>query len=117
MSECENTIPGTDRICGQDSNSPWHIRFCSEECADRTSQRELAELGITPEMMKSALDGYYECKDMIDKRAPSEQSTGGYDPMQIEKRWQHFWSEIDPTKAGVNEESTDDEEPESRRLV
>jgi hypothetical protein len=68
VTNCEKIIPGTDRVCGQDSDIPWHIRFCSEECADRSNRAELAELGITPEMMKEALGGYYECKEMLDKQ-------------------------------------------------
>jgi len=69
MSNCENIIPGTDRVCGQDSDSPWHTRFCSEECADKTNEAELAELGITKTMMREALDGYFECKAMLDAKA------------------------------------------------
>lgn len=68
MSDCKNIVPGTDRICGADVDGPFHLRFCSEECADRVNAQELAELGITPELMAEALAGYYECKGMIDER-------------------------------------------------
>lgn len=68
MSECENIIAETGKICGSDVNGPFDQRFCSEECADRTNKQELDELGITPGMMKEALEGYYECKEMIDER-------------------------------------------------
>lgn len=68
MNDCENTIPETGKRCGSAVEGPFHIRFCSEECADRTNRMELQELGITPEMMKEALEGYYECKDMIEQR-------------------------------------------------
>lgn len=63
MDKCVKPVPGTDLYCGQK-----HGIYCSDECAKAIGQAELAELGITPEMMKEALDGYYECKDMIAKR-------------------------------------------------
>ena len=72
MAKCGNINPDTERVCGQDSDSPWHTRFCSEECEDRFNREELAEIGITPEMLKEALDGYYECKDMIDEAQPTD---------------------------------------------
>lgn len=68
MSECENIIEETGKRCGEDVTSPFHTRFCSQECADRTNQQELSELGITPDMMREALEGYYECKEMIEQR-------------------------------------------------
>jgi hypothetical protein len=68
MSDCKNIIPSTGKVCGADADSPFHQRFCSDECADRVNQRELEELGITPDLMKEALQGYYECKDMIEQR-------------------------------------------------
>ncbi len=68
MSDCENIIRETGLKCGADPNGPFHTRFCSNECADRMNKRELEELGITTEMMKLALEGYYECRDMIDRR-------------------------------------------------
>jgi hypothetical protein len=68
MNECDNIIPETGKTCGADVDGPFHIRFCSDECADRVNKQELAELGITQEMMKDALEGYYECKDMITQR-------------------------------------------------
>ena len=71
MVECENVVPSTGKRCGEDAIGPFHERFCSNECADRTNQRELAELGITPELMSKALEGYYECKDMIETRSAS----------------------------------------------
>lgn len=74
MSDCENIIEATGKVCGADVDGPFHQRFCSDECADRTNQAELAELGITVDMMKSALDGYYECKDMIESKAKTEPS-------------------------------------------
>lgn len=73
MSDCENIIESTGKVCGSDVDGPFHQRFCSDECADRTNRRELEELGITPDMLKDALDGYYECKEMIDGRGDAGQ--------------------------------------------
>jgi hypothetical protein len=68
--KCPNIIEATGMVCGEmPAGGPFHQRFCSEECADKNNARELAEIGITPEMMREALEGYYECKDMIEKRA------------------------------------------------
>lgn len=63
MDKCAKQVPGTDLQCGQK-----HGIYCSDECAKAIGQAELAELGITPEMMREALDGYYECKDIITRR-------------------------------------------------
>ena len=68
MDECTNTIEATGKPCGSDTDGPFDSRFCSEVCADRVNQKELAELGITPEMMKEAVDGYFECRAMIERR-------------------------------------------------
>ena len=65
---CTNPIPGTDRICGDEVDGPFQTRYCSKECAKRAGKAELEDLGITPEMMQEALDGYYECKEMIESR-------------------------------------------------
>lgn len=74
MSDCENIIPETGKVCGADPGGPFHSRFCSDECADRVNQSELAELGITREMMEEALAGYYECKEMIEAKDDSTAS-------------------------------------------
>jgi len=66
--QCQNIIESTGKRCGEDPGTPFDTRFCSEECADRVNAAELAELGITPDMMREALNGYFECKDMIKKR-------------------------------------------------
>lgn len=71
MSKCENIIPSTGKTCGDDPGGPFHTRFCSDECADRVNKAELAELGITREMMEEALEGYFECKAMIEARKES----------------------------------------------
>ena len=70
--KCTNIIPETERVCGSESDVPWHVRFCSEECGDRMNEAELAELGISPQMLKEALDGYYECKEMLDKKEATD---------------------------------------------
>lgn len=63
MDKCVKQVPGTELRCGQK-----HGVYCSDECAKAIGQAELAELGITPEMMKEALDGYYECRELIEHR-------------------------------------------------
>lgn len=66
MTSCENIIEATGKLCGADIDGSFDMRFCSEKCSEQKSRAELAELGITPEMMKEALDGYYECNAMLD---------------------------------------------------
>jgi hypothetical protein len=68
MPDCTNIIESTGKPCGSDTESPFHVRFCSDECADRVNSAELAELGLTPDVMREALNGYYECKEMIDQK-------------------------------------------------
>ena len=63
---CRNPVPEMDLTCGEEGSHELR-RYCSEECADREGKAELASLGITPEMMKDAMDGYYECREMIEK--------------------------------------------------
>ena len=64
---CSNVIQETGKVCGDNVDGPFHVRFCSEECADRTNKDELEALGITPAMMKDALAGYYECRNEIER--------------------------------------------------
>jgi hypothetical protein len=77
MDRCSKQVPGTDLRCGQN-----HGIYCSDECAEIVGRGELAELGITPEMMKEALDGYYECKDLITRRALSQPATPPQSPYE-----------------------------------
>lgn len=64
---CSNPVPLTDATCGDYCGALR--RYCSAECAQRCGNAELAELGITLEMMKEALNGYYECKRMIEEKS------------------------------------------------
>ena len=68
FNKCSKIITETGKICGDDINSPFHIRFCSEECIDRTNKAELENLGITPIMMKEALTDYYKCRGLIEQQ-------------------------------------------------
>jgi len=68
MTDCTNIIESTGKPCGSDVESPFHVRFCSDECADRGNAAELAELGFTPDVMKDALNSYYECKEEIEEK-------------------------------------------------
>lgn len=63
MTNCPNNVPGRGTPCGQERGF-----YCSDVCAQAAGSAELAELGITPEMMSEALAGYYECKEMIERR-------------------------------------------------
>lgn len=63
MEKCSKEIAGTDLRCGQRAGV-----YCSDECARLVGASELAELGITQEMLSEALAGYYECKKLIDHR-------------------------------------------------
>lgn len=63
MTNCKKPVPGKNLTCGQQSGY-----YCSDDCAAAAGRAELAELGITQEMLKGALEGYYECKDMIKRR-------------------------------------------------
>ena len=65
---CINIVESTGKPCGADTDGPFDARFCSDECADRINRAELAELGITPEMLKEALDDYYEVKGALEQR-------------------------------------------------
>lgn len=64
--QCPNSIEGTDVICGDEIDG--FRRYCSPACAEREGRAELESLGITPEMMKEALNDYYECKGIIEHR-------------------------------------------------
>ena len=66
MTKCTNTIADRGLTCGDEGPDSLR-RYCSDECADRGSKEELDVLGITSEMMKEAMLGYYECKDMIER--------------------------------------------------
>lgn len=73
--KCENIIEETGKLCGADDlGSPFHTRFCSTECEDRVNAAELAELGITPSMMREAVDTYNQIKDEIDRKLDAEDS-------------------------------------------
>ena len=74
MTKCTNISSRTGLACGAEGPDSLR-RYCSDECADRGSKEELDALGITSEMMKEAMLGYYECKDMIerDKGSTSEE--------------------------------------------
>jgi len=76
MSDCEQIIEATGKVCGADADGPFHIRFCSDECADRVNAAELAELGFTPESMAGALKDYYELKEELDQREASPEELG-----------------------------------------
>jgi hypothetical protein len=77
MTQCANPVQGTNLTCGDEGPDTLR-RYCSEECADREGKAELAAMGITPEMMKEAVGGYYECKEMIERR--EEGLTSGETP-------------------------------------
>jgi|3_EtaG_2_1085321.scaffolds.fasta_scaffold20298_3 hypothetical protein len=77
IEKCSNVIQETGRACGDDVDGPFHLRFCSEGCADRTNKVELEELGITPTMMRDALEGYYACRDQIHSPGQNEDEEGG----------------------------------------
>ena len=71
--KCTNIIEATGKICGSDElGTAFHTRFCSTECEDRVNAAELAELGITPTMMKEAVNTYYQVKDEIDQKLDAE---------------------------------------------
>jgi hypothetical protein len=63
MAKCTKPVGGTEILCGQEFGL-----FCSDECETAANQAELAEIGITPEMMKEALEGYFECNEIIKRR-------------------------------------------------
>ena len=78
MTQCTNPVQGTNLTCGDEAPDTLR-RYCSEECADREGKAELAALGITQEMLEEAAAGYYECKEMIERRK-EESSTSEETP-------------------------------------
>jgi len=74
ITKCSKIIQETGKTCGDDIDGPFHTRFCSEKCADRTNKAELEDLGITSIMMKEALVEYYKCRDLIDHQEMNNNS-------------------------------------------
>ena len=83
MNNCENVVPETGKSCGDYVDGPFHQRFCSDECADRVNANELLELGITESMLRDALEGYYECKELIEGGPPLQKSQGLPTPLRV----------------------------------
>lgn len=92
MYDCENIIEATGKVCGANADGPFHVRFCSDECADRVNAAELAELGFTTEMMSDALKSYYEIKEQLDQREPIADGSGP----GSRSLYQSFQDESDP---------------------